>query len=71
MLKPTAATSSAVPPSAPTGAARRTEMPRETRDTLFLLGVIAWVVLPHAARLPLWCVLMSAAVLLWRGALAW
>lgn len=71
MLKTTAATSSAVPPSAPTGAARRTEMPRETRDTLFLLGVIAWVVLPHAARLPLWCVLMSAAVLLWRGALAW
>ncbi len=45
-------------------------LPREARDTLFLLGVIAWTVLPHAGRLPLWCLALSAAVLLWRGALA-
>lgn len=44
--------------------------PRETRDTLFLLAVIAWVVLPHVQHLPLWCSLFTAAVLLWRGRLA-
>jgi hypothetical protein len=27
-------------------------LPRETRDTLFLLGVIAWTVLPHLSHLP-------------------
>ena len=31
-------------------------LPRETRDTLFLLAVIGWTVLPHLARLPWWCV---------------
>ena len=45
-------------------------LPREGRDTLFLLTVIAWVLLPQAARLPLWCSLGAAAVLLWRGWLA-
>ena len=45
-------------------------LPREGRDTLFLLVVIAWVLLPQAARLPLWCSLGAAAVLIWRGALA-
>lgn len=45
-------------------------LPRETRDTLFLLGVIAWTVLPHAGQLPAWCSALTAAVLLWRGALA-
>ncbi|MEC5211480.1 transglutaminase-like putative cysteine protease [Polaromonas sp. CG_9.5] len=45
-------------------------LPREGRDTLFLLAVIAWVLLPQAARLPLWCSLGAAAVLLWRGWLA-
>ena len=29
-------------------------LPREARDTLFLLAVIAWIVLPHAAHLPRW-----------------
>lgn len=46
-------------------------MPRECRDTLFLLAVIAWVVLPHATRLPLWCAVMTGAVLVWRAVLAW
>ena len=45
-------------------------LPREARDTLFLLGVIAWTVLPHAGHLPPWCIAMAATVLLWRGALA-
>ncbi len=45
-------------------------LPRDTRDTLFLLAVIAWVLLPQASRLPLWCSAGAGAVLLWRGALA-
>ena len=45
-------------------------LPREARDTLFLLGVIAWTVLPHVTHLPLWCSLLTAAVLLWRARLA-
>jgi protein-glutamine gamma-glutamyltransferase len=45
-------------------------LPRETRDTLFLLGVIGWTILPHLARLPWWCVALSALVLLWRAHLA-
>ena len=35
--------------------ARLAALPRDTRDTLFLLAVIAWVVLPHVAHLPWWC----------------
>ncbi|TAF79690.1 MAG: DUF3488 domain-containing protein, partial [Curvibacter sp.] len=46
-------------------------LPREARDTLFLLGVIAWVILPQLDRLPWWCSVMAGAVLLWRGVLAW
>lgn len=45
-------------------------LPRDSRDTLFLLAVVAWVILPQAARLPLWCSLGAAGVLLWRGWLA-
>ena len=44
--------------------------PRETRDTLFQLAVIAWTVLPHLARLPLWCGALTGGVLLWRAWLA-
>jgi transglutaminase-like putative cysteine protease len=47
------------------------DLPRDTRDTLFLLLVMAWVLLPQVSQLPLWCSLMSAAIMLWRGALAW
>jgi transglutaminase-like putative cysteine protease len=46
-------------------------LPRDTRDTLFLLLVIAWVVAPQVAHLPVWASLMAGAVLLWRGWLAW
>ena len=45
-------------------------LPRDSRDTLFMLGVIAWVVLPQVSHLPLWCSLLSGAVMLWRGWLA-
>ena len=45
-------------------------LPREARDTLFLLAVIAWTVLPHASHLPAWSLALTAAVLLWRGRLA-
>lgn len=47
------------------------QLPRDTRDTLFLLLVITWVALPLATEVPLWCSLMGAAVVVWRGTLAW
>jgi transglutaminase-like putative cysteine protease len=46
------------------------QLPRDARDTLFLLLVIAWVVAPQVAHLPLWCSAMSALVLLWRARIA-
>lgn len=46
------------------------QLPREGRDTLFLLAVIAWVILPQVERLPIWCSVLAAAVLIWRGHLA-
>ena len=45
-------------------------LPRDGRDTLFLLLVIAWVLLPQAGNLPLWCSALAATVLVWRGWLA-
>ena len=45
-------------------------LPREARDTLFLLGVIGWTVLPHVSHLPPWCTALTAAVLLWRARVA-
>ncbi len=49
---------------------RLSALPRDARDTLFLLTVIAWVVLPQVGNLPLWCSLLAAGVLVWRGSLA-
>jgi transglutaminase-like putative cysteine protease len=46
-------------------------LPRETRDTFFLLLVIAWTVLPHLLHLPLWCAALTVSVLVWRARLAW
>src|SRR5450830_139594 len=45
-------------------------LPRDSRDTLFMLAVIAWVLLPQVGHLPLWCSALAAGVLLWRGWLA-
>jgi len=47
-----------------------TNWPRETRDTLFVLLVISWVVLPLLREVPLWCSALAAAVLGWRVWLA-
>ncbi len=46
-------------------------LPRDGRDTLFLLLVITAVVLPQMAHLPLWCSGLVAGVLVWRGILSW
>lgn len=46
------------------------KLPRDARDTLFLLVVTAWVVLPQVVHLPLWCSLLAASLMLWRAALA-
>jgi hypothetical protein len=45
-------------------------LPREARDTLFLLGVIGWTILPHMAHLAWWCTLLATLVLMWRARLA-
>ena len=49
---------------------RLRQLPRDGRDTLFLLLVISWLVLPQVARLPLWCTLLVATLVLWRAWLA-
>ena len=49
---------------------RLNHLPRDSRDTLFLLAVIAWVLLPQVPHLPWWCSTLAFAVLVWRGHLA-
>ena len=49
---------------------RLLHLPREARDTLFLLVVIAWLILPQVSRLPAWCTAMAVGILLWRGLIA-
>lgn len=51
-------------------AGKLASLPRDARDTLFLLLVIGWLIVPHVANLPWWCTLLAAAVLAWRGHLA-
>jgi transglutaminase-like putative cysteine protease len=51
-------------------AQRWRHLPRDTRDTLFLLAVIAWTVLPHVSHLPWWCIVLTAVMLAWRTQLA-
>ncbi|MBX3633083.1 MAG: DUF3488 domain-containing transglutaminase family protein [Simplicispira sp.] len=46
------------------------QLPRDARDTLFLLGVIACVLLPLFAHLPLWAGAFSCLLLAWRAGLA-
>ena len=45
-------------------------LPRDARDTLFLLCVIGCVLVPLFAHLPVWAGLLCSALLVWRGALA-
>ena len=42
-------------------------LPREVRDTLFLLAVIGWVVFMQVAHIPWWCSALTAVVLVWRA----
>ena len=49
---------------------RLAHLPRDTRDTLFQLLVIAWTIAPHLLHLPLWCAVMTTALLAWRARLA-
>ena len=46
-------------------------LPRDARDTLFLLATVAWVIAPQLGRLPAWAIGLSVLVLAWRGVLAW
>jgi protein-glutamine gamma-glutamyltransferase len=46
------------------------KLPRDTRDTLFLLAVIGWVALMQVPHIPWWCSGLTAAVLVWRAILA-
>ncbi len=46
-------------------------LPRDTRDTLFLLAVIACCIGPLVAHLPPWASAMTALLLAWRAWLAW
>ena len=50
---------------------RADQLPRDTRDTLFHLAVLAWASAPHLMHLPFWCTVMSVGLLAWRARLAW
>ena len=61
------------PPAPARGSARFPgwkHLPREARDTLFLLLVIGWTIAPHLWHLPARCGLLAGAILLWRARLA-
>jgi protein-glutamine gamma-glutamyltransferase len=46
-------------------------LPRESRDTLFLLATLAWTMLPQLTHVPPWCAALAYAALGWRAWLAW
>lgn len=46
------------------------QWPRDTRDTLFLLAVIGWIMLMQVSHTPWWCSVLTAVVLVWRAVLA-
>ena len=50
--------------------ARLRALPQQTRETLFVLLVVAWVLLPHLAQLPVWASALVGLMLLWRAQLA-
>ncbi len=45
-------------------------LPRDARDVLFLLAVIAWTLAPHFGHLPIWAPVLTLVVVLWRARLA-
>ena len=46
-------------------------LPRDARDTLFLLLVVACCIGPLAGHIPVWASGLAALLLAWRGVLAW
>jgi transglutaminase-like putative cysteine protease len=44
-------------------------LPRDMRDTLFLLAVIGWVVFMQVGHIPWWCSALTAVMLVWRARL--
>lgn len=57
-------------PAPSAGASRWSSLPREARDTLFLLAVVGWILLPLTATLPLWTSALAYGMLAWRGRIA-
>ena len=47
--------------AAPSAAWHR--LPRQTQDTIFAVAVVACVLAPQTAHLPLWCSLLAAGLL--------
>lgn len=48
----------------------RSALSREGRDTLWLLGVLALSIYPHAGHMPWWCIGGVTVALLWRAQIA-
>ncbi len=46
------------------------QLPRDTRDTWFLLAVIGWIAVLQAPYVPVWCTALTLSVLVWRAWLA-
>ncbi|MCZ2495594.1 DUF3488 domain-containing protein [Xylophilus sp. Kf1] len=46
-------------------------LPRDSRDTLFLLAVLAWVIAPLSLQMPPWVGALAGCMLGWRALLAW
>ena len=49
---------------------RLASLPQQVQQTLFLLVVVAWVLLPHMVQSPLSVAAATVALLVWRGSIA-
>ncbi len=63
-------TSTSTGPFGPIGAKLQT-LPRETRDTLFLLAVVAWIILLQTPNIPVWTSVVSLGAVVWRARTTW
>ena len=72
MVNATSTTSASAPTGALPGLRQKLgALPRDSRDTLLLLAVVGWILLPQVNALPVWASVLAYGVLLWRGWLAW
>ena len=72
MVNATSTTSASAPTGALPGLRQKLgALPRDSRDTLFLLAVVGWILLPQVNALPVWASVLAYGVLLWRSWLAW